>query len=159
MKINLIVKNNKRKNFKKIILYILFFVFLSCIVLNIFLKTNYFFKLKSEHKIYMQNSSSINNYKDKLENEKKKMTEINDRDLNWGMIFYDIYSKVPETIVITKLQMKDKIFLINGIANNKNQVFHFIEELKKLDICSEIYLDDLQNNSKLLYKIKFLLNY
>ena len=55
------------------------------------------------------------------------------------------------------MKYNDNIFFINGIANQKNQVFIFVEELRKIDFCSEVYIDDLQNNNKISYKIKFLL--
>lgn len=159
MKINLMTKrSNYNINIKKIFFLILVFIFILCILINIYFKINNLFNLKAEYEKITKISTINDNYQDKYNKKREELLEINDKKKNWGLIFNTLYSKVPEKILITKIEYNNNVFSISGTTKEKNQIFIFIEELKKIQFCSEVYIDDLKSENKILYTIKFLLD-
>ncbi|MGM0437117.1 MAG: PilN domain-containing protein [Bacillota bacterium] len=159
MKINLMTKrSNYNINIKKIFFLILVFIFILCILINIYFKINNLFNLKAEYEKITKISNINDNYQDKYNKKREELLEINNKKKNWGLILNTLYSKVPDNVLITKIEYKNNVFSIYGTTKEKNQIFIFIEELKKIQFCSEVYIDDLKSENKILYTIKFLLD-
>jgi len=159
MKIDLKTKNkNLNLEYKKILLYILFFSFIFSLFFNSYLKANDFFNLKKEYEKLIYISNTYSNYQNKYKKKREEILHKKNNQVNWGMIFFNIYSKVPENIFITKIKYSNAELSIIGTTNIKNNIFIFSEELKKLDFCTEVFVDDIQNGSKILYTINILLS-
>lgn len=158
MKINLKIKNSDNLEIKKIIIWIIFFTIIFMILVNGYLKTNKFYNLKTEYKKLIEISNENDNYQYKYNKKLEEINEFDNKKLNWGVIFNTLYSRVPDNVLITKIEYNNYKFSITGTAKEKKEIFVFTKELKKINFCSEVFVDDLQNNSKIIYKIKFLLN-
>lgn len=159
MKINLKNKNKSQNiEFKKIISYVLFFIFIFSLIFNSYLKVNNLYSLKKEHKKLMDISNSYINFQKKYNEKKEEILQSKNNKVNWGMIFFTIYSKVPENIFISKIKYNNNKLSIIGTAKIKYNIFKFSEELKKSDFCSEVFIDDIHNGNEILYTISILLS-